>query len=180
MRKQERAVLDVLDRLVHRAALRRKIAARAARAGRKLAADPDARLAWETLPLGWFRRRLPGGIHSAWVFVLRARTDTGAERHPNSLQRTVSWRGRANLETLGRAGWRSHELTSDPRASLERRWLSIPPSTWHRPIVGPRNWVVVSFHTARAAALIEERPDPRDPGRTRGRGYLGGENRKAG
>jgi hypothetical protein len=190
MRKQERNILEALDRLVRRAGLRRKITARAARAERTLAAHADTPLAWETLPLGWFGRRLPGGIRSAWVFVLRARTNTGAERHPNSLQRTFSWRGSADFQTLGKAGWRSHRMASDSRAGLASRWLSIPPGTWHRPIVGERNWVVVSFHTAPARALIEERPDPKAPGhalgspgeggRVRRRSYLRGGNRKAG
>jgi hypothetical protein len=183
MRKQERNILEALDRLVHRAGLRGKIVARAARAERTLAARPDAPLAWETLPLGWFGRRLPGGVRSAWVFVLRARTNSGAERHPNSLQRTFSWRGAADFQTLGRAGWRSHRLASDSRAGLATRWLSIPPGAWHRAAVGRRNWVVVSFHTAPAKKLIEERPDPKAPGhalrslgeggRVRRRIYLG-------
>ncbi len=161
MGKEARKILEALDRLLHRAALQKEINARARRVERKLAADPDAQLAWETLPLGWFGKRLPGGIRSAWVFVLRKRTNTGAERHPNSLQRTFSWSGRGNLQRLSHAGWHSHQVVSDPRASLEKRWLSIPQGTWHRPIVCRQNWVVVSFHTARARALIEERPNPR-------------------
>src|SRR5207248_9151425 len=39
--------------------------------------------------------------------------------------------------------WRSNFLISDPDASLERRWISIPPNTWHRPVVGKdAHWVV--------------------------------------
>jgi hypothetical protein len=48
---------------------------------------------------------------------------------------------------------------SDPGAPLERRWISIPKNIWHRPVIpNDGDWVVVSFHTASAAELIEERP----------------------
>ncbi len=55
--------------------------------------------------------------------------------------------------------WQSNILVSDPEASLERRWISIPQNVWHRPVI-PKgaDWVVVSFHTVPAKELIEERP----------------------
>jgi hypothetical protein len=54
--------------------------------------------------------------------------------------------------------WRQNPLRSDPRAAVEERWLSIPRNVWHRPRIGPHaDWMVISFHTAGAADLIEER-----------------------
>jgi hypothetical protein len=65
-------------------------------------------------------------------------------------------------------------LVNDPDAPLKRRWISIPPNTWHRPVVGKdAHWVVVSFHTVPAEELIEEKPDF-DRGRgTRQKRYVG-------
>ena len=58
------------------------------------------------------------------------------------------------------ATWESNVLVSYPSAPLERRWISIPPNVWHRPVVGPDvDWVVISFHTVPAEELIEEKLD---------------------
>src|SRR5262249_55068361 len=102
--------------------------------------------------------RLPDGIASSWVFVLRGGTTTGAERHPNSIQRVMSYRGRGDLQTWAGAAWREHPLVNDGNGDLSKRSLSIPTNVWHRPIIpeGP-DWLVISFHTAAADALIEER-----------------------
>jgi hypothetical protein len=49
---------------------------------------------------------------------------------------------------------------SDPDASWERRWISIPANVWHRPVINvERGWTVVSFHTVPPEELIEEGPD---------------------
>jgi hypothetical protein len=118
-------------------------------------------MAWEPIPLTTFGE-LPAGIRSSWVFVLRAGTTTGAERHPNSHQRMVSYRGGGDFPVQRDGQWESRRLTSDRTRGIADRWVSIPPSTWHQGIVDPgQNWVVVSFHTVDAAALIEERPAER-------------------
>ena len=55
--------------------------------------------------------------------------------------------------------WQSNILVSDPEASLERRWISIPQNVWHRAVIPEgADWAVVSFHTVPAEELIEERP----------------------
>jgi len=88
--------------------------------------------------------------------------NTGAECHPNSHQRMMSFEGAGDMQV--RAGlessWQSNVLGNDPKAPLERRWVSIPQNIWHQPVV-PKgaDWVVVSFHTIPAEELIEERPD---------------------
>jgi hypothetical protein len=113
---------------------------------------------------------LPAAIGSAWIFVLRAGTDTGAERHPNSHQRMMTLAGVGDLKTDAKGlpnevkteseiVWRSNLLTSESNAPLNQRWISIPPNVWHRPVI-PKgaDWVVISFHTVPASELIEERP----------------------
>jgi hypothetical protein len=139
-------------------------------------AGPGEIEAWESVPLALYAAALPPEIRSSWVFVLRGGATTGAERHPNSVQRMVSWSGEGDFQVHDGARWRSHRLTSDPLAPLDERWISIPSDTWHQGVVGPKDWLVVSFHTADAHELIEERPDPEDPDpfhphRTRRRRY---------
>jgi hypothetical protein len=119
--------------------------------------DPASRLAWRTVPLDIYAS-LPAGIASSWVFVLRAGCSSGAERHPNSIQRVMSYRGWADMRTWNGERWISNRLRSDPDDKLEQRWLSIPANTWHRPVMGDVDWAVVSFHTASDTALIEELP----------------------
>ena len=122
-------------------------------------------MAWRPIPLELYRQPLPGDIRSSWVFVLRARRVTGPERHPNSRQRMMSYRGAGDFPTkIELAGpWQSHPLDSDPASALANRWVSIPPKVWHQGVVANHNWVVVSFQTATEDELMEERPDPNVP-----------------
>jgi hypothetical protein len=115
-------------------------------------------LAWEPVPLDLYPGPLPKSIRSSWVFILRAGTATGAERHPNSHQRMMSYRGLGDFQTRTESEWSSHFLKSDPSLPLEAQWISIPPLVWHQAVVPAENWVVVSFHTASEDELIEERP----------------------
>jgi len=141
-----------------------------------LARAPREIEAWETVPLEVYGSALDPEIRSSWVFVLRRGVTTGAERHPNSRQRMVSWSGGGDFQVHDGVRWVSHLLVNDPAAPLESRWVSIPPDTWHQGVVGERDWLVVSFQTAAAGELVEERPDPGDPDpfhprRTRRRRY---------
>lgn len=135
-------------------------------------------MAWEPIPLSMYGGSLPALVRSSWVFILRAGATTGAERHPNSQQRMMSYRGTGDLQTGGEDRWQSHRLSSEASAALEQRWISVPPSVWHQAVVPDQDWIVVSFHTVSAEELIEERPDSGDPDRTNQRWYLGqrGEN----
>ena len=128
------------------------------RVERGLAAAPDAPMAWESVPFAGFDRPLPEAIKSCWVFVIRAGAETGAERHPNSHQRSLSLKGRGEFQLRQEGRWDSYPLVSDPRAPLEERWVSIPQGTWHRLLVGEGNWGMLSFHTVAAQELVEERP----------------------
>ena len=90
----------------------------------------------------------------------------GAERHPNSIQRVMSYQGWADMRTWDGQRWVSNLLRSEAEGPLENRWLSIPTNVWHRPVMGDVDWAVVSFHTASDTALIEELPvDDEQPDR---------------
>ena len=169
MTKEERSLLETLDRIVRSEEVGAQIRSSVELVRADLARKPDALMAWEAVGLEKFGP-LPSSIQSGWVFILRAGADTGAERHPNSHQRmlTVAGSGDMKIDALGMPNdveteleirWKSHVLISEDDAPLERRWISIPKNVWHRPVI-PKDvdWVVVSFHTAPAEELIEERP----------------------
>jgi hypothetical protein len=130
---------------------------------------------WEVVPLDLFGDALPENIRSCWIFVLRAGVATTAERHPNSHQRSCSLIGKGTFELREGADWREHPLVSTEAASVEQRWVSIPPSTWHRLSVGSEAWGMLSFHTVAPEELIEEKPvDPNNlEGETRQERYAG-------
>src|SRR5438270_11921393 len=123
---QERAILNSLDALLQSDAVRAGIDPIVERVERKLAQDHAAAMAWEPIPLSIYGESLPPFIRSSWVFVLRAGATTGAERHPNSHQRVMSFQGTGDLQTGGEGDWHSHPLICDWDADLEQRWLSIP------------------------------------------------------
>jgi len=167
--KEERSLLGTLDKIVRSKNARPRILPIVERVRAELVRKPEALMAWEPIVLETFGA-LPSAIRSGWVFILRAGADTGAERHPNSHQRMMSFEATGDLKTDAKSAesdiqteseiaWQSNVLVSDPKAPLERRWVSIPQNVWHRPVI-PKgaDWVVVSFHTVPAAELIEEQP----------------------
>ncbi len=146
-----------LEAIVRSGAQSTYVAQALERVQRKLAATA-APMAWETVPVAAFDRALPEAIQSCWIFLIRAGAETGAERHPNSHRRSLSLTGWGEFQLRAAGRWESHPLVSDPEAPLERLWVSIPPSTWHRLFVGAESWGMLSFHTVPAEDLIEERP----------------------
>jgi len=166
MTKEERSRLEALDTALRSESVREQIRSVVVRVREELARRKKALMSWEPFPLDVLATTLPPEIRSAWIFVLRAGADTGAERHPNSHQRMMSFEGSGDLQTGASGKWQSNILISDPDAPLEQRWISIPTNVWHRPVISAEtDWVVVSFHTVPAEELIEERPDDsRDTG----------------
>jgi hypothetical protein len=170
MTKEERFTLETLDKIVQSGPVRSRIEPIVERVRADLARKPDALMSWEPVELETFGGQLPSSIRSGWVFVLRAGLDTGAERHPNSHQRMMTFAGSGDMkmdatgrpnevEVESEIAWHSHLLVGDAKAPLERRWISIPRNIWHRPVIPKAaDWVVVSFHTVPADELIEERP----------------------
>jgi hypothetical protein len=173
MPHEERARLESLDAVLRSENVREQIRPIVERVRGELAGKKEALMTWEPIPLTVFGHALPPEIRSAWVFVLRAGADTGAERHPNSHQRMMTFGGSGNMQTGEPGWWQSNVLVSDPDAPLEQRWISIPRNVWHRPVVGKDDdWAVVSFHTVVADELIEEKPDSGSKDGTRQMKYL--------
>jgi hypothetical protein len=156
---RELSILESLDAILRDEAIRAAIDPIASQVEQELMQNRSAQMAWQPVPLEMYAGGIPPGIQSSWVFILRAGATTGAERHPNSHQRVMSYRGWGDLQTMVAGQWRSSELVSDLQMPLLRRWASIPVSVWHQAVVPQQNWVVVSFHTALEHELIEERPD---------------------
>ena len=170
MTDKERLLLEKLDQIVHSEEVISRILRVIQRVREDLARKLDALMAWEPVDLAAFGPELPSAIRSGWVFVLRAGVDTGAERHPSSHQRMMTFDGTGDMKidatrvsndvtAESEIVWESNVLVGDPGAALEQRWISILPNVWHRPVI-PKGaiWVVVSFHTVPADELIEERP----------------------
>jgi hypothetical protein len=173
MDSRERSILESLDGLLKMDGVREAIDPIVERVERKLACDEAAVMAWEPIPLAIYGDSVPPFIRSSWVFILRKGAATGAERHPNSIQRMMSYRNTGDIQTGGPGRWRSHPLVAELNADFDRRWHSIPLNVWPQCVVPDvDNWVVVSFHTVPAAELIEERPEADDIRHTRQKRYL--------
>jgi hypothetical protein len=157
---EERTRLESIEIALRSDTVREQIRPIIERVRAELTRKNEALMTWEPIPLTVFSRALPREIRSAWVFVLRAGADTGAERHPNSHQRMMTFEGSGDMRTEQGGRWRSNVLVSNPEAPLEQRWISIPQNVWHRPVVGAEgDWTVISFHTVPAEELIEEKQD---------------------
>jgi len=158
MNLEERSTLETLEATIWSSSLEDRFGEIVARLEQRLRERPGDAMAWETIPHDVFTSPLPESIRSSWIFILRANTTTGAERQPNSHQRSMSYRGSGDFQTRTDGDWQSHLLASDLEVRLEQRWLSIPRNVWHQLVVPDDNWVLISFHTVTEDELIEERP----------------------
>lgn len=149
------SVLDELSRVLAKAQGVDSFASALARVQGELAAHPNEPQAWEPLPLEMLGTAVPASIKSCWVFVLRGAGVFGAERHPNSHQRTIALSGSARFEVFEDGQWSPRPLDA---ATPDGASISIPPNTWHRITIGPEGFVSCSFHTVPAEELIEETP----------------------
>src|SRR5688500_18929269 len=113
MSPKEKAILESLDTVFQSNDVRAQISPIVERVANKLAQDPTALMAWEPIPLRIYGGSLPSFIRSSWIFILRAGAATGAERHPNSHQRMISWRGTGDLQTGDEGRWHSNVLVSE-------------------------------------------------------------------
>ena len=173
MDQEESRILEALELAVRSEAIRPKIEAIVARVEQKLRESPD-----DVFGLGADPPRLLHGSSPRYhpvelMFILRANTITGAERHPNSHQRMMSHRGFGDFQTRPDGDWCSHLLTSDQTAPIAERRISIPPNVWRQGVVPGQNWVVVSFQTVAEHELIEERPVREGTDAVRQRKYAG-------
>ncbi len=161
---QEREILKTLDTIMREERVRAEIDAIAAKLVSKLNETPGQQLEKEPVRLDLFGEKLPGDIRACWVYLMRAPSATGAERHPNSHQRTISYRGKGDFQLRqipvmdDLSEWKRTVLLSDLFSRLEFRWISIPPNNWHQAVATEGDWIMVSFHTAAENELIEEHP----------------------
>jgi hypothetical protein len=172
MNAHELTILASLDVILSQESIRARIDPLIGQVEQELMQKRNALMAWQPIPLSAYGDAIPQEIRSSWVFILRAGATTGAERHPNSHQRVMSYRGSGDLQVIVDGQWRSNELVSDPQVPLLGRWASIPENVWHQAVVPQQNWIVVSFHTVLAHELIEERPVAGDANLTKQRRYL--------
>ena len=108
MTQQEHARLESIDDILRSETVRQQILPIIERVRAELARKKEALMTWEPIPLTVFGRALPTEIRSAWIFVLRAGANTGAERHPNSHQRMMTFEGSAGFQfrrMSGTAPW---------------------------------------------------------------------------
>ena len=172
-------VLTELEALATDASVSRALSPAVARVERALAGDPSEPQAWEPVPLEAFGTAVPESIESCWIFLLRSGARFGAERHPNSHQRSVALRGSAVFELREEEVWvprvvAALEWRSPAHGGVGpagERSISIPAGTWHRIEIGPENFLSLSFHTVPARELIEETPVGDDLSVTRKRLY---------
>ena len=59
----------------------------------------------KTVPLKIFQNKLPEFINLCRVFILRANTKSKIERHTNSFQRTMTWKGSGETKILENNKW---------------------------------------------------------------------------
>ncbi len=104
-----------------------------------------------SLPDDFVSGRLPPGIKSAWVFVLKPKAKPPAHRHPNSIQHMAVLSGGGRF-TIGR---RSDVLQPFDPAFPERSIYVIPENVPHTFEPANEYLVVMSFHTVSAADLVE-------------------------
>jgi hypothetical protein len=172
MELEENRMIEILDTAVKDNSIRIKLDTIVMRVEQNLENDLEASMAWEPIPLDLYNYQLPSEIKSSWVFILKKNTITGAERHPNSIQRMMSYKGSGDFQTKPDYEWNSNFLESDFEGKIEKRWISIPQNVWHQGIIGDENWVVISFHTVEVSELIEERPEKGDENNLRTQKYI--------
>jgi hypothetical protein len=156
-----------LARAVTAPAVRDVLAPVIAQLEHALSVAPGQPQAWNALPLDRLMAVLPEEIRSCWVFVLRSGATFGAERHPNSHQRSIALAGSADFQLFDEGQWRTWPV----RAGGVDAAISIAPMVWHRIQIGSDNFVSASFHTCPAEQLIEETPIGNDLSVTKQRAY---------
>ena len=124
-----------------------------------LDADSERLTAAVQVSLSVFGDSLPPEIKSCRVFALRAGLGSGIECHPNSHQRVLSLEGTGEIRVFDDSAPYSVSLRSDMGGPLELRWGSLQENIWHQPVAGVEDWVVLTFHTASEAELIDEYKD---------------------
>ena len=108
---------------------------------------------WSTFDPQSITARLPHGIQSCWIFVLKQDVPSGCHYHPNSIQHMVMIEGEGTSK-VGAIS-RQMKLFGEPNCSLDDIWYVIPEGMPHEFFPMRRDMVVVSFHTCASDELEE-------------------------
>ena len=112
--------------------------------------------------------RVAGGRHAqvrlCRLFLLRRGTRMAVpERHLNSVQRLVSYRGRGSIcqgvpggDPVGLKARAIRSPDADD-SDLGRHWDIVPAGVWHYPEAdGGEDWATVTFHSAAENEIVDE------------------------
>ena len=116
MNKKELKIFEILDSMIRQEHAITILDSIVTRVEHKLILEPEALLAWEPVLLSTYGGKLPDIVHSSWAFILKAKATTEAERHPNSHQRMISYRGSGDLQI-----W---NVKDGAQISLLARWIT--------------------------------------------------------
>lgn len=112
--------------------------------------------------------RVAGGWHDqvrlCRLFLLRRGARMAVpERHRNSVQRLVSYRGSGSIQQGvpggDPEGLRARTIRSPgaDESDLARHWDIVPPGVWHFPEAdGGEDWATVTFHSAAEGEIVDE------------------------
>ncbi|MGH9897777.1 MAG: hypothetical protein ACRD4L_02870 [Pyrinomonadaceae bacterium] len=114
--------------------------------------SPEA-FVWSVIDLSSIERKLPEGIRSSWIFVLKKDVSSGCHYHPNSVQHMVSIKGQG-MSKVGGEHRKIVEFGSS-NDSMADKWFVIGEGVAHEFFPEKENMVVVSFHTCEASELEE-------------------------
>lgn len=103
---------------------------------------------WRVLSEQLLEEKLPNGIRSGWIFVLKPNTHTPSHYHPNSVQYTLVIEGSGKIE-IGQKKMTIPDLQSN------EGWYVIPKNVPHAVTVKEKVMVVLSFHTCPSNELLE-------------------------
>ncbi|HSC47373.1 MAG TPA: hypothetical protein VLG68_04750 [Gammaproteobacteria bacterium] len=146
------AYLDKLDRAVALLLGQRAVRDSIARLKREMQASPEP-FVWVTLDCGPLAGVLPPEIRSAWIFVLKRDTWSGAHYHPNSIQHMVVIEGGGRSKV---GGGERRMLRYDAAGSTpDERWYVIDKNVPHEFLPEGSDVVVMSFHTCEQDGLVE-------------------------
>src|ERR1700730_11482093 len=102
MTREERSLLEGIDKMLLGEEGPAQIQPVVERVRAPLQRKTTTLMAWEPIRLSIYGDALPAMIRSSWVFILRAGANTGAERHPNSHQRMMSFEGSGDMQVEDR------------------------------------------------------------------------------
>lgn len=146
------AGLQRLSEAVNSLLARPQIRADIARLKREIDSAAEA-FVWTVIGESEFAGLVPAVVRSAWIFVLKRDTPSGAHYHPNSVQHMVMLEGRGTAEIAGRE--REMLPFATPGRLPQDVWYVIEKNTPHEFFPRASDMVVMSFHTCPAEELQE-------------------------